>query len=442
MKFGFDKYVEIEGQIKMYPLPNALVKANEVPHNIGELRKYNVYGKLFKQDLNYDDFGYGHDTVDNLIEKGENFIYTILVTHIEMFKEVSDDTLYKFPTKVIDTVKKGKAKIVFSYLYEGDFYKQDDIQAVNKFVEKYGLKKNDVIVLTNNLKYKYIEPVNSNFTTVVSNYFLVNPWFTKEDFLDNKINQQSGIKLRENIEYLKTYKKPKKFLSLNRRPRVHRIILFTEIMKDPALKETSIISLGSRDLEFIGQAGFGNSWAEWYECFIPEDYKHDKQLGIDFLNKYDSSKDSFVDSNLEYNLAFNFNETLHLNTFVNVLTETLFENETIFLSEKIFKPIMGCQPFIVFGNPNTLQELQNIGFKTFNEFWDESYDSELDFSKRLSKIITILKDLVKKSDEELLEITKKMLPILQHNYEHIRFAARDEIWNLKQILDEQFNKQL
>jgi hypothetical protein len=103
---------------------------------------------------------------------------------------------------------------------------------------------------------------------------------------------------------------------------------------------------------------------------------------------------------------------------------------------------MGCQPFIVFGNPGTLQELQNIGFKTFNEFWDESYDSELDFSKRLSKIITILKDLAKKSDEELLEITKKMLPILQHNYEHIRFAARDEIWNLKQTLDEQFNKQL
>ena len=41
----------------------------------------------------------------------------------------------------------------------------------------------------------------------------------------------------------------------------------------------------------------------------------------------------------------------------------------------------------------------------------------------------------------LLEITKQMLPILQHNYEHIRFAARDEVWQLKQTLDEQFNKQ-
>jgi hypothetical protein len=72
--------------------------------------------------------------------------------------------------------------------------------------------KNDVIVLTNNLKYKYIEPTSSNFTTIVSNYFLVNPWFTKEDFLDNNINHQSGIKLRENIEYLKTYKNRLKYI--------------------------------------------------------------------------------------------------------------------------------------------------------------------------------------------------------------------------------------
>jgi len=440
MKFGFDKYVEIESLIKEYPLPNALVEASLVPHTHGDLRKYNVYGMFFKQDLNYKGYGYGHDTVDNLIEAAENFVYPILVKDPKIFKEISDENIYKFSNKLLETIKKGKAKIILSYLFEGDFYNEVDIKAVNEFVRKYNFKKNDVIILTNNLKYKYIEPANSNFTTIAFNYFLANPWFTKEDFLDTNINQQSGIKLRENIEYLQTYKKPKKFLSLNRRPRTHRIALFTEIMKDPILKENSIISLGSRDLEFAGQAGFVNSWAEWYECFISDDYEHGKQVGIEFLKNYDSSKDSFVDSNLEYNLAFNFNETLHLNTFVNVLTETLFENETIFLSEKIFKPILGCQPFIVLGNPGTIQELKNIGFKTFEDFWDESYDSELDFSKRLSKIITILKDLASKIDEELLEMTKKMIPILEHNYNHIRFAARDEIWNLKQTLDEQFNK--
>ena len=54
----------------------------------------------------------------------------------------------------------------------------------------------------------------------------------------------------------------------------------------------------------------------------------------------------------------------------------------------------------------------------------------------------LLKNLAKKTNKELLEITNKMLPILQHNYEYIRLAARDEVWQLKQTLDEQFNKQL
>lgn len=438
MKFGFDKYVEIEGPIGKYPLPNALVKADQVPHTLSELRKYNVYGMLFKQDLDYRGFYFEHNTVDNLVEQNEHFVYPILIQNPRIFKEISDETIYKFNNKIIDTVKRGKAKIVLSYSFEGDFYKQEDIEAVNQFVEKYKLKKGDVIVLTNNLKYKYIEPIKSNFTTIPFNYFLVNPWFTKEDFLTDTVNPQFAIRLRENLEYLSTYKKPKKFLSLNRRPRIHRIALFTELMKDSKLRENSIVSLGSRNLEFAGQSGYGNTWAEWYEAFISEDYKHGKNSGIDFLKNYDSSQDSFVDSNLEYNLAFNFNETLHLNTFVNVLTETLWENETIFLSEKIFKPILGCQPFIILGNPGTIRELKKMGFKTFEGFWDESYDDELNFSKRLEKIISILKGLVEKTDEELLEITRQMLPILQHNYEHIRLAAREEIWQLKTTLDEQF----
>ena len=68
-------------------------------------------------------------------------------------------------------------------------------------------------------------------------------------------------------------------------------------------------------------------------------------------------------------------------------TETLHENETIFLSEKIFKPIYCCQPFIVFGNPGTLKELHNLGFKTFSDFWDESYDEDYNFTSRLGKIM-------------------------------------------------------
>lgn len=438
MKFGFDKYVQIEGTIPEYPLPNALVLADEVPRTYGELRKYNVYSSLFKQDLNYSDFNFGHDTVDNLIKKDEYFVYPILITNTGEFHNISREEIYNFSNNLLKAVRRGKAKILLSYLFEGDFYRYRDIEAINNFSKKYDLGKKDVIVLTNNLKFKYKPLPGSNFITIPFNYFLANPWFYKQDFLENKIDKQSGVVLLDKLSYLKTYTKPKKFLSLNRRPRLHRILLFTEIMKDPILKENCIISMGNSNLESLS-VDENNTWLKLYNTHIPDSYSHNKQTGIDFLNKYDSGRDCFVDSNLEYNLAYNFNETLHLNTFVNVLTETLFENDTVFLSEKIFKPILGCQPFIVFGNPGIIQELKNIGFKTFSNFWDESYDQELDLSKRLEKIITILKNLAVKSDQELLEMTKQMLPILEHNYQYIRLAARDEVYKLKKTLDGQFN---
>jgi len=176
-----------------------------------------------------------------------------------------------------------------------------------------------------------------------------------------------------------------------------------------------------------------------YDAFVADNYKHDKKAGMEFLSNYNNEEDYFVDSNLEYNLAFNLNETLHLNTFVNVFTETLFEEDTIFLSEKIFKPIYCLQPFIVFGNPGTLKELQKLGFRTFGEFWDESYDQEISFTKRLEKIIEIMKDLANKTHGELLQMTREMSDILEHNYTHMIQASRAEVFTLKQTLNEQFS---
>ena len=109
------------------------------------------------------------------------------------------------------------------------------------------------------------------------------------------------------------------------------------------------------------------------------------------------------------------------------------------LPEKIFKPIYCLQPFIVFGNPGTLKELQKLGFRTFGEFWDESYDQEISFTKRLEKIIEIMKDLANKTHGELLQMTREMSDILEHNYTHMIQASRAEVFTLKQTLNEQFS---
>jgi hypothetical protein len=60
-----------------------------------------------------------------------------------------------------------------------------------------------------------------------------------------------------------------------------------------------------------------------------------------------------------------------------------------------------------------------LGFKTFNEWWDESYDDESDPVKRMEKVCMVLKDLQKLTVHEWVDLYQKMSATLTHNYNHL-----------------------
>ena len=43
-------------------------------------------------------------------------------------------------------------------------------------------------------------------------------------------------------------------------------------------------------------------------------------------------------------------------------------------SEKTFKAMLGMHPFFVLSQPKALWSLQQLGFKTFSDYWNEDYD--------------------------------------------------------------------
>ena len=59
---------------------------------------------------------------------------------------------------------------------------------------------------------------------------------------------------------------------------------------------------------------------------------------------------------------------------IHIVPETIFDTEKTHLTEKIFKPIVMYQPFIVFAGPNSLQYIRNYGFKTFNNIFFSSIE--------------------------------------------------------------------
>ena len=63
-------------------------------------------------------------------------------------------------------------------------------------------------------------------------------------------------------------------------------------------------------------------------------------------------------------------------SFLIIVTETDHNRHTAvpFLSEKIWKPLIGMRPFLVLGDKGTIRTLKQAGFETFNEFFGIKHD--------------------------------------------------------------------
>jgi hypothetical protein len=117
---------------------------------------------------------------------------------------------------------------------------------------------------------------------------------------------------------------------------------------------------------------------------------------------------------------------------VNIVTESSFVNNELFLSEKIIKPIVSYQPFIVFGPYGYLEELKKYGFKTFSEFWDESYDTIKSPKQRIIALINLVRKLNELSIEEMNKLYQKTKDICIYN-RNLFYSL--EIDTLKEILN-------
>jgi hypothetical protein len=64
-------------------------------------------------------------------------------------------------------------------------------------------------------------------------------------------------------------------------------------------------------------------------------------------------------------------------SYFNVILETHIDVDQsggVFLTEKTFKPIKHCQPFVIIGAAGSIQQLRDMGYRTFDHIIDHSYD--------------------------------------------------------------------
>ena len=120
--------------------------------------------------------------------------------------------------------------------------------------------------------------------------------------------------------------------------------------------------------------------------------------------------------------------SLILNTHFNYVTESTCDNETshgdyaihrydncFFPTEKTFKPIVMQQPFIIQSCKGSLEYLHRYGFRTFGEFWDESYD-EAEDGVRTYEIGKLLQSINTMSQKEKAQLQTAVNSTVEHNY--------------------------
>jgi hypothetical protein len=210
-----------------------------------------------------------------------------------------------------------------------------------------------------------------------------------------------------NIEYKeKNLNNIKLYNLLQKRPRAHRVWMFKEIV------ENGLLQLGINTMNSFERNNTYYFGKEISECEYNELNKLLPMLP--FSNEsYEKELQEFSDmSSGKY--VMEFNEDILLNSWVSVISEAFFAEETCFISEKTFKVIAAGHPFIIFGNKHSLKALHDKGYKTFDPFIDESYD-EQDTWERLNSIIKCIKDLSEKSNAELIEWYKSIQDIIDHN---------------------------
>jgi hypothetical protein len=118
---------------------------------------------------------------------------------------------------------------------------------------------------------------------------------------------------------------------------------------------------------------------------------------------------------------------LYKNSLVNIVTETYFFSNIIHITEKTYKPIAFMQPFVMIGSYASLKHVKEMGFKTFNDFWDESYDLEQDDVKRFAMVMSVIEYIASWTEEKRIEFTYKVKDIVEYNVNHLNSMPNKEI---------------
>jgi hypothetical protein len=210
----------------------------------------------------------------------------------------------------------------------------------------------------------------------------------------------------------------KKYICLNRRWRPHRPALVAMLACKDLLKH------GYVSLADCEEWGWHTVYDNLEQMVKDEEFatlfKDNKELICNLPPMYvDTTTQNGITDALTHNL-----KSFYDKTYFSVVTETPFFtlpgfDPNIHLSEKTFKVVTQRHPFLLLNTPHALGSFHNLGYKSFGEYIDQSYDGESDDGRRLMKIVNEIERLCKLEGDNLKDWIKGTSEICEYNYNHL-----------------------
>ena len=190
----------------------------------------------------------------------------------------------------------------------------------------------------------------------------------------------------------------------------------------------------NRDYVMLGLAQnnlLDKSIVTYRDCFVGHVIDHQNQEFADIFNNTKLMY-PYVSPHLESawevadvvtnQISFIVPERVYQRTYYSILTETLYTGGAFFMSEKSIKAMFAKRIFVLFGNQYHLKRLQQLGFKTFGDVIDESYDDcPLDFER----FALAMQQVINLSKQDPVQVQLKLQSVLDHNHTRLLVLPRE-----------------
>lgn len=340
--------------------------------------------------------------------------------------------LYELPLQVIEAARTGKMLIVIDNQSEGLPLIRDNVDG---FLEMHTAMKNlrlppySVVFVDNNKKLKDdydVWRVENRKPEMIAHIDFMTGFF----YFTNRIPTTPLI-----LEALKTSKSVD-FNSLNRTCRQHRTEHLYYLIKNDLIKNN-----------LVSGHYTNNNDTKWpnIESFILNVPQDDfTKLLVDNLPLH-ADGSWFID-NPDHSDQHIFNHEIYKKSLLSFVTETAFTQRGMFITEKVFKPIVAGHPFIVLAQHNYLKTLRDMGYRTDFSGIDQSYDNIVNPTERFYAAHRSLKQWINTSRKQKEDSLKKSLDVIHHNqeiYKHhdYTYESYKNLWKVtEKIFAGNYNK--